>query len=90
MGPYLSRQFVFHLVISILVGYLASRLVTGGSGFTRVFHFTSIIAALAYVGALFPEAIWYQQPRNYVIGKVVDGVVWALLTGLAFAWLGPR
>lgn len=90
MGPYLSKQFVFHLVISVLVAYLVARLVTGASGFTWVFHFTSIIAGLAYVGALFPEAIWYQQPRSYVIGKVVDGIVWGMLTGLAFAWLGPK
>ena len=64
--------------------------ITGASGFTWVFHFTSIIAGLAYVGALFPEAIWYQQPRSYVIGKVVDGIVWGMLTGLAFAGLGPK
>jgi hypothetical protein len=49
-----------------------------------------LVAGLAYIGALFPEAIWYHQPGNYVIAKVVDGIVWALLTGLAFSWLGPN
>jgi hypothetical protein len=48
------------------------------------------MSALAYIGALFPEAIWYHQPRNYVIAKVVDGLVWGVLTGVAFGWLGPR
>ena len=89
MGPYLIRQFVYHLLVSIAIGYFVGALV-GVGGFSRVFHFTSLVGVLAYVGALFPEAIWYHQPRNYVVAKVVDGIVWALLTGLAFGWLGPR
>ena len=89
MGPYLGKQFVYHLIISIFIAYFVSRLVPPG-GFGPVFHYTSLISALAYVGALFPEAIWYQQPTNYVVAKVVDGLVWGVFTGLAFAWLGPN
>ena len=90
MGPYLIKQFVYHLVISVVLAYFVSRLLDAGSDKTLVFHFTSLLAGLAYVGALFPEAIWYRQPRNYVVAKVVDGLVWAVLTGFAFAWLGPK
>jgi hypothetical protein len=88
MGPHLAKQFVYHLIMSILIAYFVAALV-GPGGFSRVFHFTALLSGLAYVGALFPEAIWYHQPRNYVIAKVVDGLVWGVLTGLAFAWLGP-
>ena len=56
---------------------------------TLVSSFTDNVV-IAYVGALFPEAIWYHQPRGYVIAKVVDGLVWGVLTGVAFGWLGPR
>jgi hypothetical protein len=90
MGPYLIKQFIYHLVISVLIAFVVGRLVGAGHGFAHVFHYTSILAGLTYVGALFPEVIWYHHPRNYVLAKVVDGVVWALLTGLAFGWLGPK
>jgi hypothetical protein len=90
MGPYLGKQFVYHLVISVIMAYVASRLFPASSGSKAVFHYTAMVAGLTYVGALFPEAIWYHQPRNYVIGKVVDGIVWAVLTAAAFAWLGPK
>jgi hypothetical protein len=89
MAPYLAKQFVYHLIISIVLAYFVSALV-GPGGFSRTFHFASLLSALAYVGALFPEAIWYHQPRNYVVAKVVDGIVWGVLTGVAFGWLGPR
>jgi hypothetical protein len=89
MGPYLAKQFVYHLIVSIAIAYFVCTLV-GPGGFARTFHFTSLLSGLAYVGALFPEAIWYHQPRNYVVAKVVDGIVWAVLTGVAFGWLGPR
>jgi hypothetical protein len=90
MGPYLLKQFVYHLIISIFVAFAVIRLLHAGDDHGAVLHFTALVAGLAYIGALFPEAIWYQQPGNYVIAKVVDGVVWALLTGLAFSWLGPQ
>jgi len=88
MGPYLAKQFVYHLIVSIVIAYFVGTLVGPGE-FLRVFHFTSLLSALAYVGALFPEAIWYHQPSNYVMAKVVDGIVWGVLTGVAFGWLGP-
>jgi hypothetical protein len=90
MGPYLLKQFVYHLIISIFVAFAVSRLLHVGDAHGAVLHFTALVAGLAYIGALFPEAIWYHQPGNYVIAKVVDGIVWALLTGLAFSWLGPN
>lgn len=89
MGPYLTKQFIFHLVISAFVAYLASRTLPAGSEYLKIFRITGTVAILSYTAAVFPEAIWYHHPRNYTLAKVVDGIVWGLLTAGAFGWLAP-
>lgn len=89
MGPYLGRQFIYHLLMSVFIAYLAGRAVALDAEYLRIFQVVGATAILGYVGALFPEAIWYHQPRHYVVGKVVDGVVWGLLTAGSFAGFWP-
>lgn len=89
MGPYLTKQFIYHLVISAFVAYVASRTLPAGTAYLKTFQITGTVAILSYAGGVFPEAIWYHQPRHYLTGKVVDGVVWGLLTAGAFGWLAP-
>ena len=90
MGPFLIKQAVFHLIVSVLIAYLAGRTLPADVTYLRAFQVVGTTAMLAYIAAIFPEAIWYQPPRNYVTAKVVDGVVWGLLTAGAFAGFWPR
>jgi len=90
MGPYLMKQFVFHLLVSYVIAYLASRTLAPGAEYLQVFRVAGTAALLAYIAAIFPEAIWYHQPRHYVVGKTVDGLVWGLLTAGSFAGLWPN
>jgi len=90
MGPYLIKQFLFHLVISAFVAYIASRTLAPGTEYLKVFQITGTVAILSYSAAVFPEAIWYHHPGRYTLGKVVDGIVWGLLTAGAFGWLSPK
>jgi hypothetical protein len=89
MGPYLTKQFFFHLVVSGTLAYLASRSLAPGADYWRVFQVVGTTGMLAYVAAIFPAVIWYSEPRNYVLGKVVDGVVWGLLSAGSFAEFWP-
>lgn len=89
MGPYLLKQFVFHLVVSFVIAYVASRTLSAGVEYLQVFRVVGTVAILAYTAAIFPAAIWYREPRNYVLGKVVDGIVWGLLTAGSFAGFWP-
>jgi hypothetical protein len=90
MGPYLTKQFVYHLLMSVFVAYLAGRTLGHDVAYLRAFQVVGATATIGYVGALFPEAIWYHQSRQYVVAKTVDGVVWGLLTAGAFAGFWPR
>lgn len=89
MGPLLLRQLVFHLIVSIVVAYLLSRTLGVGTEYLQVFRVGGTAALLAYIAAIFPEVIWYSHPGHYVIGKVIDGLVWGLLTAGSFAGFWP-
>ncbi len=89
MGPYLAKQFVYHLVTSFLVAYVASAALTPGVSYGKAFQVTGATACLAYIMGIFPEAIWYRQPGAYVRGKVIDGLAWGLLTAGSFAGFWP-
>lgn len=90
MGPYLTRQFLYHLVVSAVIAYLASRTLPQDVAYLKAYQVVGTTALLAYIAAIFPEMIWYGHPRHYVTAKVVDGVVWAMLTAGAFAGFWPR
>ena len=90
MGPYLMKQLLFHLVVSVVVAYLAGQTLPGDVTYVRVWQVVGTAGLLAYTAALFPEVIWYGHPRHYVAAKVVDGVVWTMLTAGAFAGFWPR
>ena len=89
MGPALAKQFLFHLIVSGTIAYIAALAMDSGAAYMQVFRFTGTVALAAYVAAIFPEAIWYHHPGSYVWGKVVDGIVWSLLTAGSFAGFWP-
>lgn len=90
MGPYLLRQFVWHLLVSAVIAYVVGIVLGHDVAYLHAFRVVCTVAILAYVAAIFPEAIWYSHPGNYVRGKVIDGVVWGLLTAGCFAGFWPR
>jgi hypothetical protein len=89
MGPFLAKQFVFHLVISFVIAYVAGRTMAPATEYLQVFRVTGTVAILSYFAALVPEAIWYHRPGNYMTGHAIDGLVWGLLTAGSFAGFWP-
>lgn len=90
MGPLLLRQFLFHLVISFVVAYAVGRTMGPGAEYLRVFQVVGTVTIMAYFAGTVPEAIWYFQPRHYVVARFIDGVVWGLLTAGSFAGFWPE
>ena len=90
MGKQLAQQFVYHLVVSFVVAYLATRSLSGGAEYLSVFRIVGTAAMLAYVAGVVPSAIWFGRPWRVVLHDAIDGVVWGLLTAGVFGWLWPR
>lgn len=86
MGKQLACQFVYLLLASYCLAYLATLGLKPGEEAFRVFRFVGTAAILVYILGLVPFAIWF---RTRIAGYVIDGILYGLATGLIFALLWP-
>lgn len=87
MGQAIGKTLLAFMIISFVVGYLASIGLAKGSDFMTVFRFVTTAGLLAHIAAKFPHVFWF---RRKVAMDVLDGVAFALATGLIYAWLWPK
>jgi hypothetical protein len=90
LGGYLWRWFVYTFVIALLAGYVAQVACAPGSPYLDVFRIVGTSAWLAYAWQSPSATIWKGQPWSVTLKDMTDGLVYALLTAGAFAWLWPR
>ncbi|HJT70591.1 MAG TPA: hypothetical protein VJ731_10350 [Terriglobales bacterium] len=90
MGQFLGQWFVYLVIVSIFVAYLTGRTRQPGTEFLEVFRISSTTAFLGYSLALFQNAIWRGETWGVTIKHVIDGLIYALLTGVVFGWLWPK
>jgi hypothetical protein len=89
MGKNLGAWFFHLLIVSLLVGYVASVSLAKGAASVDVFRLTSTAAFLAHGGGALPKAIWEGVPWSHVPAAVVDALIYAAVTGAVFCWLWP-
>jgi hypothetical protein len=96
MGPSSSSMlkslvlwFVYSVVVAIFAAYVAGITLGAGSPYMEVFRVTSTVAFAGYALALWQGWIWYSRGLRVTLLSTIDGLVYALLTGGAFAWLWP-
>ncbi len=89
IGKSLVQWFLYSLLISFFVAYIASLGLDHGIEFRRVFRVTGAIAVLAYATACIPNSIWKGSPWSTTLKFVFDGIVYGLVTAGTFAWLWP-
>lgn len=87
MGTALGQWFLFCVVISLLVAYLTG--LTHGPGAPSVFRFAAAAAFLGFAMSSASDSIWKGVSWATTGKFVFDGLVYALLSGAAFAWLWP-
>jgi hypothetical protein len=87
MGRNMALSFIFYLVTSVFVAYLATLSLPAGAEYLKVFQVTGTAAILAYCFASIPHAIWFGRPLRATINDLFDGVVYGLLTAGTFGWL---
>lgn len=90
MAPFLVKWFLYTLGVSLFAAYLSSRTLAPSASYLQVFRVAGTIAFGTYAGGAFPAAIWMGQPWRAALKDVADGLIYALLTAGAFAWLWPH
>lgn len=89
MGSSLALWFVYLLVIGVFVAYLTGRTVAPGESYLHVFRVAGASSFLAHAGAHPMMSIWYKRQWDTTVRFIVDGLVYAGLTGGVFGWLWP-
>lgn len=89
MGKLLGAWALHIFIVTLLVAYIASISRMAGAGFMPVFQVATTAALLAHAGYALPMSIWHAQPWSQLPGRLVDGVIYAVITGSIFAGLWP-
>lgn len=90
IGKMLGAWMLHLMLVGVFVAYIASHAGLGPAAeYLRVFRIVGTAAFLAYGGYSLPLCIWHGQPWAQLPGRLIDGVIYALLTAGTFAWLWP-
>jgi hypothetical protein len=86
IGRNLALWFAYSIVISIFAAYITSFLTINSA--REAFRLTGTVAVLSYAVTHIHNSIWKAQPWKTTAKYLFDGIVFGLLTGAVFAWLG--
>lgn len=89
MNRQLSRWFVYCIVISLLVAYVAGTALSAGADYMKVFQVTSTTTILAHGGGAGMNMIWFGATPRRTAKDVLDAIIYGLVTAGFFGWLWP-
>jgi hypothetical protein len=90
MGKPLTQWFLFSLVVSFFIGYIAAHAIPAGTRYLEVFRIVGAIGFLAYGASQVQQSIWWGKPWRNTWKDVFDGLLYGLVTAGTFGWLWPR
>jgi hypothetical protein len=90
MGKSLTQWFIFTLVISLFLAYVAAHSIPAGAPYLQVFRIVGAAGFLAYGLGQIQQSIWWGKPWKNTWKDVFDGLVYGLVTAGTFGWLWPR
>jgi hypothetical protein len=90
IGKFLGMWFVFCLIVSLFLAYLAGRTLAPGAEYLAVFRFVGTAAFLAYGLPSMVNSIWMGIPWSNTARHMFDGLLYALVTAGVFGWLWPQ
>ena len=89
MGKALGIWFVFCLVVSVFVAYLAGRTLDAGTSYLTVFRVAGTVAFMGYGLSECTNSIWKGQSWGTTVRSLIDALIYGLLTAGVFGWLWP-
>ena len=90
MGKSLTQWFIFLLVVSFFIAYVASHALPRGAEYLNVFRIVGAVGFLAYAASQVQGSIWMGKPWRVTWKDVLDGLIFGLVTAGVFGWLWPR
>lgn len=93
MGDKMVATFIVYLVVSTLIAYLtriALPVAAPSPSFAKVFQVATTAGILAYCFSFIPTALWWGSYKRTIAANVIDGLLYAAITGAIFAWRWPH
>jgi hypothetical protein len=90
MGGKMFGTFIVFLGVSALIAYLTRVALPSATPFAKVFQFATLAGILAYCFSSIPSALWWSSYRRTIAANVIDGILFAVITGAILAWRWPR
>ena len=85
----MGLTFLYFLVVSIVIAYIAGASRTPGAEFGAVFQLVATGGVLVYVLGGMMNGLWFGKRLRFFVTDAIDGLVYALATGLIFGLLWP-
>ena len=89
MPKLLSLWFGFCLLVNFVAAYVARHTLQPGADGLEVMRITGTVAFAGYAVSHLSDSIWKGQPWSNTLRAVIDGAIYALLTGFTFRLLWP-
>jgi hypothetical protein len=89
MGGALVQWFVFNLAIATIVAAIALQTYGVQGESHRAGHLVGMLSLLAYGGSSVQAGIWVGKPWGSVAKDLLDALIYATVSALAFMWLWP-
>jgi hypothetical protein len=90
MTPALTQWFLFCLIVSVFVGYVAAHAIPPTAEYLEVFRIVGAVGFLASGAGQVPASIWMGKPWVITAKEAFDGLLYGLVTAGTFGWLWPR
>ena len=89
MPRLLAQWFGFCVFVSFVAAYVARHTLHPGDDGMLVMRITGTVAFAGYALSNISDSIWKGQPWSNTFRAMIDGAIYALLTGLTFRLLWP-
>jgi hypothetical protein len=90
MTKNLALWFVYTIVVGILTADVAGAAFMRGADYYDVCNLVARVAFMGYFLALLQNSIWNRRSWLTTFKSMIDGAIYAFITGETFAWLWPR
>jgi len=89
LPKHLALWFGFSVLVSFVAGYVARHTLHPGADGMLVMRITGTVAFAGYALSHVSDSIWKGQPWGNTARAMLDGLIYAVLTGLTFRLLWP-
>jgi hypothetical protein len=87
MGKNLAQWFAFCVLVGFVCAYVARHAVGAEGGGMPIMRITGTVAFVGYGMSSIIDSIWHAVPWSSTARALVDGLIYAILTGLTFRLL---